>query len=1140
MHKKFLFHILSLIILGAGTTLSMQAFSPYKYATTSKLATGKWVKVAIPENGIYQITFDELNQMGFSSPENVRIYGHGGHPIYEKLDGNAIDDLQQIPFKIYDNKICFYANGPVKFTLATPTSVPHYIREYNSYSTAGYYFITENDGSSMLSPTENNNTLSTNNVWTTSRDYMLYEKELVSPGQTGRDFLGELMSNASIDIPYSLPDLCGDSSVVVNISAAGKTTAASYIAGKINDKELNFTLSSAKIYAPANSLVYYNSASPYYEYKPTAGNPIPQEGIINAYIYSPSGIINTSWLDYILLTYYHDNTLSHNTVDNQLRMGFPVLNASEAIAMPGASATTEVWNISNPQQPISYTLVENGDSRMFSPVTSSTNALQFVAFDPALPLKSIAGYTQVENQNIHGLATPNMVIVTTEELLPQAERIAQLHRDNDNMTVYVLDQQKIFNEFSSGTPDAMAIRLMNKMFYDRSSDTFKYLLMFGGGSYDNRGLIFKKDINLITYESEVSNDEEYSYVCDDFYGILDDNSGSNLASDYLRLGVGRITSASVSEAESDVDKLVKYVNEPDYGPWRNDFLLVADEQDNSLHAFQAEGINNILLDELSTGMMNNKVYISQFPLDATSKFAFEARKSLTTLLKDGQYFMDYVGHAGPSSITKENKLWTSSEAKTVEYNNLPIYFTACCDVARYDGNNRGIMDIMYHKPGGGAIALITSARAVYAENNDMLNQAFTNAMFCFSTKGYMPTLGEAYMLCKQSFGRTENYNKMSFFLLGDPALKVNYPKPYFKITKINNLDATTGNAISTGAMQQLTVEAKVYNPDGSSINTDFNGDATLSIYGAENLERTITMRVNRVDIVRNIYYPRQLLARVNGRVTRGEFTGTVIMPRYIITGDDVTGLVKVYAHQDDSQEMVNGNFANLGIESYDENNELTVSDNLPPVIEQLYFNDEQSWEDGAMIPATSTLYIKASDDYAFNLQSQAVGNSMTLQLDGGKTTYPYVKNYSSLADEGKTLAIEFPMTLQNGKHTITYTVYDAAGNKATRTISFTVGTTSSMEISVEEEPAVSEATFSIVSSVTPAPPVTIKVVDNVGELVWSTTTSTFPCSWDLKDNQGHRVPAGVYRFYGTYNDGVNYGGTPMGHIIVIDPYKTSD
>ena len=77
--------------------------------------------------------------------------------------------------------------------------------------------------------------------------------------------------------------------------------------------------------------------------------------------------------------------------------------------------------------------------------------------------------------------------------------------------------------------------------------------MLGCGTYDNRSLVSKKANTVLTYECDNSSDESYSYVCDDFYGMLDDNSGSNMSTSALRLGVGRIPSATVDEATSDVD-----------------------------------------------------------------------------------------------------------------------------------------------------------------------------------------------------------------------------------------------------------------------------------------------------------------------------------------------------------------------------------------------------------------------------------------------------------------------------------------------------------------------------------------------------------------------------------------------------------
>ena len=1123
MNKRNIFIALFVIILLASTSLSASAFSASKYATTSKLSSGQWVKISIPEDGVYQITSRELIKMGFSNINDVKVYGAGGHPISEVLDGSAPDDLVQVPSKIVGNKIVFYGCGPVGYTLEGATTSPHFTRTFNSYSQQGYYFLTS-DSSPRVEPANVTYGITGTRLRDTSLDYYHHETEAISASQSGKDMLGEAFVDKQLQLTYNIPSLCGDSAIMVNTCVAVKSKdTPAYLKVNFNNKQVPFDNNDIKIPAAPSEYTFYNFISPYALVQPTTTAPIPASGTIN---FNITGNPNWSKLDYFILTFHHRNTLE-NSVDNQVRMNFNQVSSSDIIAVTDDNPSLLMWNIDNPQAPKNYNLKEAEGYRGFTPLYT-IETTQFIAFDPTQTLKSITGYDPVENQNIHGLPTPDMVIVTCKELLEQASRVARMHITNDKMIVHVIDQDLIFNEFSSGTPDAMAIRLMNKMFYDRDSSKFKYLIMFGAGSQDNRQILAKRPCTILTYESTGSHDETSSYVSDDFFGMLEDNSGKNPANELLLLGVGRIPCASLEEAESDVDKLIDYVNNPDYGPWRNNALLIADyyEEDHNLHAYQAEGLGNIIASELGLPINRNKVFLSQFPYDSQTKMGLEARQRMTQLLKDGQYFMTYVGHGNGMALTHEYKLWTTLEARNTTYPHLPIITTACCDVARYDGNIRGLLEIMFHKPKGGAIAMVTTTRSAYASGNDALNQAFIRNMFGNTSTGQMPTIGEVYMRTKQSFGHITSYNKMMFVLLGDPAIKVNYPKPYFKINKINGYTIGT-NSISTGELRQITIEAAVYTPDGSQIDTSFNGDATLAIYDYEKKELT--------ENGRDIFFPRNLLTQVEGRVENGIFVCNTIMPRYF-QNPGSAGLVSVYAHRDNSDEMVNGNTDRIMLQAYSETNPNTIHDVTPPVISNIYIDDQSEFAATNNVQFKSTLHISATDDYGFNNQTITIGNGLDLKIDGGKKYGTELRSFVTLRDQGKTLDLDYPIELLEGHHTLQFTTHDIAGNRASRVFDFYVGG-QQVALSVEQEPASEVATFNLTAPEGSNPEVKIMVFNSTGQYVWYTTTSSFPFDWDLKNRRGKRLPAGVYKYYGKYTSGNSFGGTNTGTLIIADPTK---
>ena len=1124
------------------------AFNTSIYATQSKLSTGKWVKISIPENGVYEITYTELREMGFTNPSKVHVYGKGGNRISEKLDGSATDDLNQVPILRTGNKICFYGNGPVAFTLSDYSTNPHFTRVFNPYSQVGCYFLTE-DAEPDRTPVEKvaspvseyvNNPL--------SLGYFFHEYELTSLTSTGKEMLGEDFSRQQVFVDYHLPHLA-DSTIVVQTAIAAYTTGSMFAgsvlhSGGISDTTL-YSQSSSRINQPTN-YVYYNFASPYAKQKLIK----PAERGQYEPIITPSadGITaSIARLDYFILTYKQENILA-DAPDNQLLMGYGVTRGQDRFMLPNAPSSTIVWFINNPHSPMVIPTIPYNDEAgtgvsFFSTAVSRS---MYVAFDPAKTLKKISGYKPVENQNLHAMQVPDFLIITTDAYLEQANRLADLHRAVDGIDVAVVTQDQVFNEFSSGTRDAMAYRLLCKMLYDRDNSKFKNLLLMGTGSFDNRELMGQHPDDLLTYQSDNSNIENTSFTSDDFFGLLDDNSGTNIPNDKLRIGVGRITCADADEARSDVDKIVEYYANPDYGVWRNNTLVSSDSPDQGEYMFQGQGYQNQIEEDLHTGMHVSTVHNSMYPRSTLEpsfavarKTATEAKRAMSNYLKSGAYFATYVGHAGPSSFTKQNRMWITGDVARTTYPHYPIFSTACCDVAHYDNDTRGIAELMFHKRDGGAIALLTSSRMVFSSQNDRLNQYFINALFSYDRKGVMPTLGEAYRDSKLGF-TSANVNKMSFFLLGDPAMKVNYPISRFNITSVNGTDMTGSQTAQITPLSRFEIKAQVVDEEGN-IDTGFNGDATVSLYDKEKVFTTLSF-FGSGD--RDIYVDRPKLAEITGHVTNGMFTGTMIAPRVTLEhlNDTLMMLIRVYAHKTGSDYMVNGFTKQVMMMPFNEST--AINDNEAPVITAMYMNDAATFADGSVVAPNSVLYISASDNEGISMQSNSVANTMKLQLDGGKQSYEDVVCYATADDGGKVVKIEFPVSnLTVGLHTLTYTVSDILGNQASRTISFVVGQGSAADLVADKMPAFLDSdnmiSIDVKTELSVLPEMTVRITDALGRLVWMTNAGSFPVTWDMKDMNGNKVPAGLYRYFGTYNDGVNYGGTSIKNLVILEPVKTA-
>ena len=286
-----------------------------------------------------------------------------------------------------------------------------------------------------------------------------------------------------------------------------------------------------------------------------------------------------------------------------------------------------------------------------------------------------------------------------------------------------------------------------------------------------------------------------------------------------------------------------------------------------------------------------------------------------------------------------------------------------------------------------------------------------------------------------------------------------------------------------------------------------------------------------------------MLGEVSGRVTAGVFHGQMVVPEKPLASNETVAL-HVYAHKDNSTLMVNGMTNQVTMAPLDASQ--AISDSQPPVIDAMYVNDEATFADGATVGSDAMLYVTASDNEALNLQTNHVENATRLLIDGGKRDCGDLMGHVTAGQDGKSMRVEYPLSgLAPGVHTLTFTACDLVGQTASRTITIVVGQNSQATLVADKLPVYLNKDTAVNFDVSESRNVksganyVVRVTDALGNLVWKTSTTSFPVSWNLTGLDGKQVKPGLYRYYSTYSDGYNYGGTSISNLIVLEPVKSA-
>jgi len=123
-----------------------------------------------------------------------------------------------------------------------------------------------------------------------------------------------------------------------------------------------------------------------------------------------------------------------------------------------------VWDVTNGNQPVQLSLVQSESNSAWNAQLDTTR--RFAVFSNyGFPEPAFVG--RVDNLDLHQYERADLVIATRAQYMEAAQRLANIHAD-EGLEVLVVTQRGVFDDFSSGSVDPTALKMLMMMLRDRA------------------------------------------------------------------------------------------------------------------------------------------------------------------------------------------------------------------------------------------------------------------------------------------------------------------------------------------------------------------------------------------------------------------------------------------------------------------------------------------------------------------------------------------------------------------------------------------------------------------------------------------------------------------------------------------------
>lgn len=1094
----------------------------------SVLQSGDFYKIEVKETGIYKLDKNILQNAGINTnginPKTIKIYGNGGAEL-------PFDNLKFAPDDLLENRIfvegqddgqfndndyiLFYGKSPNEWEYDSLSKT--YNHKINHYSKVNYYWITYGGSDGQRMQLQNSPNLQGLSPVSKFKDRMFEEPEVNNLGSTGLLWVSQRISaNESFSFNKELKGYIDGS----NVNLRFRFGNGSFFneTWRLEDLNSGFIMNQfvSRIFDGFShiNLVNINENARGVNYPLTPGKTSIN---FKASLRSQDGNSPNvaGYYDYMEVLYDRNfnadgNLLRFNSPDTSGIMEFQISNFNtQDVKIFDVTNQTDVDIIN----PISFS---NGTIKFQSEISSGIPK-EFYAIGSNNYMSPVSISGRVANQNIKGeyAQGAGFFIISPKEFMSAANRLkAQREKPGMNyIKTAVIDVEEIYNEFSNGMQDPIAVRNFLRYAFNNFDERPVYVAFLGDGSYDYKNIYnlysgaVKNWILPVQKNSEYSNDVD-SYCSDDFLVEINESHEVPGYMSIADFATGRIPANTIDEANFYVDKVISYEDPLKFDKWRQVSTFVADDGwttesnglEGNLHTSQCEDLAE---NHTPAYLTKQKIYIVNYPSEITpqGRRKPEVNKDIVKSWNEGRLVMNYTGH-GSTDLWAHEHIF-ERQVSIPQLNNkdkYPFLTIASCDLARWDDPyNLSAAEQLVLIKDKGAIGVTAAVRPVYSIQNSVFNNRLYDNLFKTDTLGLRIRTGKAMFNVKQQLNID---NDLKFALLCDPTLRLGVPQHR---TKIDSINGTPGDSLfEMKSLQKVKISGSVLRTD-STFWSDYNGSIDLQIH---DVDKNITF----VDFGFTFNWKTLGGIIFNGKtnVTNGKWEIEFVVPRDI-SYNPGNGKIFSYFKNDMSDGIgYSNNFVMNGIDTN------AAADSTGPKV--TVFMGNRNFRNGDMVNQNSKLIADFYDDNGINLTG-TIGHKIEAIINEDENNKIDLTPFYLSSNSYQNGSVEYELQdLADGHYKVEVKAWDTYNNFNSSFIEFDVRNNDQLvleNVYNYPNPMKDQTSFIFEHNFDETLNATINIYTVTGRLIKELNKSNIrdkfvTLAWDGKDSDGDNIANGTY------------------------------